>query len=126
MSTAPKGSLVRLWPRIRPYRRGLFIATAALLLASVITLGFPLASQYLVDAAFVHHDATLLNRIALGLLAGFAVQAALNYVQVYFLAATGERAVAGLRRELFAKLNGCPWPVSNGRAKRPPSRIMEA
>ena len=98
----------RLWPRIRPFRGGLYIACAALLLASVITLAFPAAMGYLVDAADVRHDSSLLNKIAVGLLAAFAVQAILNYIQVYFLAATGERAVAGLRRELFAKLLEMP------------------
>ena len=77
-------------------------------MASVITLGFPWAMRYLIDAAYVQHDRGLLNRIALGLLAAFAFQALLNYVQVYCLSATGERAVAGLRRELFAKLLEMP------------------
>jgi ATP-binding cassette, subfamily B, bacterial MsbA len=100
--------LLRLWPRVRPFRNGLYIALVALLLASVITLAFPLAVGYLLDAAFVHHDSALLNRIALGLLTLFAIQAVLNYVQTYWLSATGERAVAGLRRELFAKLLEMP------------------
>lgn len=38
----------------------------------------------------------------------FTVQAFLNYVQAYLLAATGERAVAGLRRELFSRLLEMP------------------
>ena len=101
-------SLLRLWPRVRPYRRGLYVALVSLLVASVITLAFPLAVRFLLDAAFVKKDGVLLNRIALGLLAAFAIQALLNYVQVYFLSATGERAVAGLRRELFAKLLEMP------------------
>ncbi len=107
MSAASPRSLWRLWPRVRPYRRGLYIALVSLLLASVITLAFPLAVAFLLDAAFQKNGA-LLNRIAVGLLAAFAIQAALNYVQVYFLSATGERAVAGLRRELFAKLLEMP------------------
>jgi subfamily B ATP-binding cassette protein MsbA len=61
-----------------------------------------------VDAAFVRHDRTMLDRIALGLIILFAVQAVLNYAQTYWLTATGERAVAGLRRELFAKLLEMP------------------
>ena len=100
--------LFRLWPRVRPYRGGLYIAGLALVLASAITLAFPAAVGLMIDAASVQHDGDLLNRIALGLLALFAVQAVLNYIQVYFLAATGERAVAGLRRELFAKLLEMP------------------
>ncbi len=49
-----------------------------------------------------------LNRIALGLLTLFAVQGVLNYIQTYWLTATGERAVAGIRRELFDKLISMP------------------
>ena len=36
------------------------------------------------------------------------MQAVLNYIQTYLLSATGERAVAGLRRELFGKLLEMP------------------
>ncbi len=108
MSAVSRRSLLRLWPRVRPYRNGLYIALVALLLASVITLAFPLAVGFLLDAAFVHKDGALLNRIALGLLTLFAIQAVLNYIQTYWLSATGERAVAGLRRELFAKLLEMP------------------
>jgi subfamily B ATP-binding cassette protein MsbA len=108
MRAASPKSLRRLWPRVRPYRAGLYIAGATLILASAITLGFPIAARYLLDSAFEHHDRSLLNRIALGMLVGFALQALLNYIQVYYLSATGERAVAGLRRELFAKLLEMP------------------
>jgi subfamily B ATP-binding cassette protein MsbA len=43
----------------------------------------------------------MLDRIALGLFLLFVLQAILNYGQTYLLTSTGERAVAGLRRELF-------------------------
>jgi subfamily B ATP-binding cassette protein MsbA len=76
----------------------------ALLLSSLLALAFPLVVRTLLDAAFVARDSALLNRIALGLLALFATTAVLNYIQTYWLSATGERAVAGLRRELFGKL----------------------
>ena len=66
------------------------------------------SSRYLLDAAFVDRDRALLDRIALGLVALFIVQAVLNYVQAYLLSAAGERAVAGLRRELFARLLEMP------------------
>ena len=93
---------------MRPFRGGLAIAIVALLLASAISLAFPQVVKYLLDAAFQKHDRALLNRIAMGMLAMFAVQAVLNYIQTYWLSATGERAVAGLRRELFAKLLTMP------------------
>jgi ATP-binding cassette, subfamily B, bacterial MsbA len=102
------GQLARLWPRVRPYRGGLALATLALLASAVIGLAFPQIVRYLLDAAFLRHDRGLLDRIGLLLLVLFAVQAGLNYVQTYYLSATGERAVAGLRRELFDKLLTMP------------------
>ena len=96
--------LGRLWARVRPYRRSLYWAVAALLASSAINLMFPGVVGYLLDAAFEKGNRALLNRIALALVGLFALQAVLNYAQTYLLSATGERAVAGLRRELFSKL----------------------
>ena len=104
----PPKRLVRLWPRVRPYRRGLILAGVALVLSSALGLAFPQVVRILLDAAFEKGDRALLDRIALGLVALFTVQAFLNYVQAYLLAATGERAVAGLRRELFGRLLEMP------------------
>ncbi|HEU4569987.1 MAG TPA: ABC transporter transmembrane domain-containing protein [Gemmatimonadales bacterium] len=104
----PPGKLVRLWPRIRPYRGPLALALVTLLGSGAITLAFPKLGGKLLDAAFQAHDRALLDRIALGLFLLFVVQAALNYAQTYLLTATGERAVAGLRRELFGKLLELP------------------
>jgi subfamily B ATP-binding cassette protein MsbA len=104
---SPK-QLGRLWPRVRPYRGGLALATVALLLSGAIGLAFPQIVRYLLDAAFLQHNRDLLDRIGVVLLVLFAVQAGLNYVQTYYLSATGERAVAGIRRELFDKLLTMP------------------
>jgi subfamily B ATP-binding cassette protein MsbA len=104
----PPKRLVRLWPRVRPYRRGLIFAGIALVLSSALGLAFPQVVRVLLDAAFEKGDRALLDRLALGLVALFTVQAFLNYAQAYLLAATGERAVAGLRRELFARLLEMP------------------
>jgi subfamily B ATP-binding cassette protein MsbA len=98
------GKLVRLWPRVRPYGWSLALALVTLVASGSITLAFPKLGGELLDAAFQARDRELLDRIALGLFLLFALQALLNYVQTYLLTATGERAVAGLRRELFGKL----------------------
>ncbi|MGE0352165.1 MAG: ABC transporter ATP-binding protein [Gemmatimonadales bacterium] len=98
----------RLWPRIRPYRWGLVVAGITLLASSAISLVFPKAVGFLLDAAFVSGGRRMLDRIAVGLLILFAIQAGLNYIQTYLLSATGEKAVAGLRRELFSKLLDMP------------------
>jgi subfamily B ATP-binding cassette protein MsbA len=102
------GRLLRLWPRVRPYRKILLGATIALVLSSLASLAFPMVVRYLLDAAFVNRNRALLDRIALGLVALFCVQAVLNYIQAYLLSAAGEQAVAGLRRELFARLLEMP------------------
>ncbi len=101
-------SLARLWPRIRPYRWSLVLAGITLVLASLIGLAFPWIVGHLLDAAFVEGGRELLDRIALGLLVLFIFQALLNYAQTYLLSATGEKAVAGLRRELFDRLLDMP------------------
>src|SRR4029079_11548952 len=102
------GPLVRLWPRVRPYRRILRGATVALVLSSAASLAFPMVVRYLLAAAFVNRDRALLDRIARRLVALFSVQAVLNYIQAYLLSAAGEQAVAGLRRELFSRLLQVP------------------
>ncbi|MBA3496483.1 MAG: ATP-binding cassette domain-containing protein [Gemmatimonadales bacterium] len=102
------GRLLRLWPRVRPYRGILLGATVALVLSSLASLAFPMVVRYLLDAAFINRDRALLDRIALGLVALFSVQAVLNYIQAYLLSAAGEQAVAGLRREVFARLLEMP------------------
>jgi subfamily B ATP-binding cassette protein MsbA len=86
----------------------LALATVALVLASLISLAFPMVVRYLLDAAFVSRNRALLDRIAIGLVALFSVQAVLNYAQAYLLSAAGEQAVAGLRREVFARLLEMP------------------
>ena len=104
---SPK-QLARLWPRVRPHRKALALATLTLLLSAAIGLAFPMVVGFLLDSAFVQRDRDTLDKVALGLVGLFLVQAVLNYAQTYLLSATGERAVAGLRRELFAKLLAMP------------------
>jgi subfamily B ATP-binding cassette protein MsbA len=96
--------LGRLLPRLRPYRGVLTIAAFCLVVAAAVGLIFPQVVRYLLDAAFLHHDRAMLNRIALGLLALFALQGVMNFVQVYLLTSTTERVIATLREDVFAHL----------------------
>ncbi|HSJ65630.1 MAG TPA: ABC transporter transmembrane domain-containing protein [Gemmatimonadaceae bacterium] len=93
-----------LLPRVRPHTGKLTIAGITLVLSAIAGLAFPQVVRYLLDAAFVARDGALLDRIALGLVALFAVQGILTYVQVYALSATGELVIARLREDLFAHL----------------------
>ena len=96
--------LGRLLPRLRPYRLRLALAALCLLVAAGVGLAFPLVVRYLLDAAFLTRDRGLLDRIAIGLLALFALQGAMNFVQVFLLTSTTERVIAKLREDVFAHL----------------------
>ena len=98
------GFLRRLVPRVLPYRAALVYAFVLLLLSTAAGLAFPLVVRELLDAAFLAGSARLLNRIALGLLVLFAVQALLNFGQSYLMASVSERVVADLRKDLFGHL----------------------
>jgi subfamily B ATP-binding cassette protein MsbA len=100
-SPKPLGQLL---PRIRPHASRLALAFVCLFISVGIALAFPRIVQRLLDAAFVQGDSKLLDKIALGLMGLFALQAFLNFMQVYLLTVTAERVVATLRRDLFAHL----------------------
>ena len=104
----PPGRLTRLWPRVRPHRKLLVLAGLALVGSALLGLAFPMVVRYMLDAAFIGQNRALLDRIAIGLVALFCVQAVLNYAQTYLLSAAGERTVAGIRRDLFSRLLDMP------------------
>ena len=80
------------------------MAFVCLVASASIALAFPQIVRHLLDAAFISANGDLLNKIALGLLALFSIQALLNFVQVYFLTSTSELVIAQLREDLFAHL----------------------
>src|SRR2546426_10791072 len=101
-------ALVRLWPRIRPHRWRLLVATVCLTASAAIGLAFPQIVRYLLDAAFVRHDGALLDRIALGLVGLLTIQGLLNFSQAYLLSSAGERVIARLRHDLVEDLVRLP------------------
>ncbi len=96
--------LARLLPLLRPYTGRLVVALVCLVVAAGAGLAFPAVVRWLLDAAFVARDRSLLDRMALGLVVVFAVQGVCNYVQVLLLSGTAERVLAELRGALFAHL----------------------
>jgi subfamily B ATP-binding cassette protein MsbA len=89
---------------LRPYKVRLAFAAVCLVIAASVGLAFPLVVRYLLDAAFQARDRVLLDRIAIGLLVLFALQGAMNFVQVFLLTSTTERVIAKLREDVFAHL----------------------
>ncbi|MBX3275998.1 MAG: ATP-binding cassette domain-containing protein [Sandaracinaceae bacterium] len=93
--------LVRLWDVLRPHLGRFWIATVALAIGGGIGLVYPQAARYAVDQGL---SGPHLDLLAAGLLALFVVQAALTWVRHYQMSWLGQRAVAELRRRVFARL----------------------
>jgi ABC-type multidrug transport system fused ATPase/permease subunit len=101
----------RLAAYLRPYWLKFVGALIALSLSSVLGLAFPFVAGQLVNAALPGRpaDASLLaawgvNTIALALMGVLACQAATSFTQSILFTEVGERALADLRRDAYARL----------------------
>ena len=94
----------RIFALGRPYRLQLCGAISLWMVASATFLLVPLGLRGLVDVAFVQENRTVLNRLALGLLVLFVVQAVVSFFASYLLSWTGERIVADFRKRIYAHL----------------------
>ena len=96
--------LARIVPRLRPHAARLAVAGVCLVVAAGVGLAFPQIVRHMLDAAFEQRDRAGLDRIAVALMALFALQGVMNFVQVFLLTSTTERVVARLREDVFAHL----------------------
>jgi len=101
----PKGSSLRplraLIPYVRPYRSTLYLAIAALLLASAAQLALPVAIRYLIDAGLLADNASNIDKYFVALFAvaiAFGLFSALRFYLVTWL---GERVVADIRNSVY-------------------------
>ncbi len=96
--------LIRLLSYVKPYRLQLLLAGVAMLIVSAATLVLPAVAGTLIDSVFVKQDAAALNRLALGLVVVFIIQAVAIFTQSYFLNWVGEKVVADLRKATYSHL----------------------
>ncbi len=110
---------LRLFAYLLPYRRKFIAALGCLFCSSMLGLAFPYFTGRLIDSAqrslgsapagSAWPLATLnINTIALMLLAVLAVQAISTFCHTYWLAQVGERALADMRRDTYARLIRLP------------------
>src|SRR5262249_48931214 len=105
----------RLFAYLLPYRGRFAGALICLLVASLMGLAFPFFTGRLIDSAqhgpsganwpLVGMD---INAIAGLLILVLAVQAGCSFIQTYWLAQAGERSLADLRRDTYARLIRLP------------------
>ncbi len=105
----------RLFAFVKPYRRRLAIAIAAIIIGSLLGLAGPYTLQFLIDAVFRQSDATLLNQITVALLIIFGTQAVFYFIRGYLLQFIGERVMADLRLKLFEHLESLSLSFFNER-----------
>ena len=106
--TKPRGKAIRPLTRLVPYLshyRGLVAgALLSLALSAVTTLALPLAVRRMIDHGFAAADGTFINNY-FGMLFGLAVLLSLaSAMRYYFVITVGERVVADLRRDVFARV----------------------
>jgi ABC transporter fused permease/ATP-binding protein len=96
--------LWRLIALLRPHKGRFAIALVTLLAASGISLIYPQAARYAVDAGLGGGSSSRLDEIVVVLIGVFAVQAGLVWLRHYSMSWLGERVVADLRGMVFDRL----------------------
>ncbi len=105
----------RLLRFVRPYWPRMFVAGIILGVNSLVALALPYTISYVVDAALVEQNLTMLNRVTLLLLLLFVIQAVLGSMETRLVGWTGERVIADLRETLYAHLQSMPLRFFNSR-----------
>ncbi|MEO0576302.1 MAG: ABC transporter transmembrane domain-containing protein [Pseudomonadota bacterium] len=93
-----------LWPFIRPYRGTLAFALCALLVASAAMLTLPMAFRVLIDRGFSAGDVSTINGYFSGFLIAALIFGAFAALRFYLVTWLGERVVADIRRDVFARI----------------------
>ena len=96
--------LLRLMPYVLRYKRLVGAAVCFLTLAAATTLALPLAVRRMIDHGFAAADGSFINTyfgMLLALAGLLAVSSAMRY---FYVITIGERVVADLRREVFARV----------------------
>ncbi|MGH8223673.1 MAG: ABC transporter ATP-binding protein [Woeseiaceae bacterium] len=95
----------RLLPR---YRGPLELALGLIVVNRAAGLALPSASKYVVDEVIGRHQSDRLGLIALLACAAVTLEAATGFAAAQVAGVAGQRAIAGLRQELQARMLGLP------------------
>jgi ATP-binding cassette, subfamily B, bacterial len=98
--------LGHLWPYLKRRRTELVLALLFLVLAAAATLALPAAARILVDGGFQSGSAAATNRGFIGLIGVAVAMALFSATRYYFVTRLGERVVADIRGDVYARLIG--------------------
>jgi ATP-binding cassette subfamily B protein len=102
--TITRDLLLRAWTFGRPYRLRIAGLLLTILLTSGVSLVSPLLYRDLIDNAIPSGNLTLLNRLALGMIAIPILNGAIGVWQRQLNAQIGEGVICDLRRALYAHM----------------------
>ncbi len=104
----PKGRTLQplreLWPYLRKHLGILSLALIALLVAAAAMLVIPMAFRDLIDRGMAGQDAATINTYFVAFLAAAAVFGVFAALRLYFITWLGERVVADLRADVYARV----------------------
>src|SRR5437660_4591994 len=105
----------RLFAYLLPYKAIFVAALFALLFSSLLSLAFPYITGMLVDRAIAGPTAVTsgllqagINTTVLAMLAALGLQALFSFFHTVSITAVGERSLAALRRDTYARLIRLP------------------
>jgi ATP-binding cassette subfamily B protein len=96
--------LLALLPYVGRYRGQALLALVALIVASLATLAVPLAVRRMIDFGFSAEGVAMINSYFSVMMLVVAVLAIASASRFYLVTTLGERIVADLRRDVFARL----------------------
>ena len=105
MPTHPARALFQL---LRPYRRRVFIAAIALVVAAAAMLAVGQGLRAVIDQGFSAGDPAWLDRTLAAMFGVIALLAAATYLRFYNVSWLGERVTADIRRRVFDHLLSLP------------------
>lgn len=94
-------TLLQLGHFVRPYKRQLFAAIAALVFTAAITLSVGQGIRVLIDAGFVEESLAQLNAAIYFILGLAGLMAAGTFIRFYLVSWLGERVSADIRQAVF-------------------------
>ena len=101
---APKQALARLLPYLNPYRAGLVVVMALVILYTVLGLVGPYLMGRAIDQFIAAKDAVGLGRIALLMLGAYLFSNLFQVAANWLMARISQQALQVLRRDLFGHL----------------------
>jgi ATP-binding cassette subfamily B protein len=93
-----------LWPLVRPHRRLVALASAAVLVQTGASLAMPFLVKVAIDQGVVPRDLEVINRVAVAYLVLAAVQFLAGRFEIENVARAGQRVLFTVRTRLFRHL----------------------